>query len=331
MPKPIDIDHPAVGATHVFIPGNADSLTAAALLMSKSRYPTWVMLAREHRLPILLERPLSEVAREIWCLGYSGTGHPLLPPALEAHVTHRPLHWLTATSGRLTSAAAEVPGVRFESLPGGSLVQMIQRHQTGRWTDDDRAYERLGFILGHYPGARPSDFELTLVNLLHAASVQVRNHENLGAEFVRTLAGTSPAHWAGLEELRKFAREGEALIRKGRAVLLEYEPAFGGRHGGAMWIVPAGLIRRGTHGKAVAGRAYARQAPAALIESVEHGFTKVWIVLPRPLEERWLEILQVVARFSSDFAYTGLRGAGAIPADQVKEFADALWPVLSQT
>ncbi|MCP4869004.1 MAG: hypothetical protein GY898_09845 [Proteobacteria bacterium] len=331
MAKPIDIDHPAVGATHVFIPGNADSLTAAALLVSKSRYPTWVMLAREHRLPILLERPLSEAAREIWCLGYSGTGHPLLPPALEAHVTHRPLHWLTATSGRLTAAAAEVPGVQFESLPGASLIPMVQGHVSGRWSDDDRAYERLGFILGHYPGARPTDFELTLVNLLHAASVQIRNHENLGAEFVRTLADTPPGQWATLDMVKKYAREGEALIRRGRAVLVDHDPVRGGRHGPALWIVPSGQIRRGTHGKAVAGRAYARQAPAALIEKVERGFTKVWIVLPPPLEELWLPILHVVAEFSSDFAFTGLRGAGAIPAERVEKFASALWPVLSQT
>jgi len=329
--KPIDIDHPAVGAGHVFIPGNADSLAAAALLVSRSPWASWVMLAREHRLPILLERPLSEAAREIWCLGYSGTGHPLLPPALEAHVTHRPLHWLTTASGRLTAAAAEVPGVEFEAMPGGSLIPLVQRHLSGRWDEDDRAYERLGYILGQYRGAKPTDFELTLVNLLHAASVQVRNHENLGAEFVRALAAASPGRWAGLEMLQRLARDGESLIRKARQVLVDHEPERGQSHGPALWIVPPGLIRRGTHGKAVAARAYARQAPAALIERLDRGFTKVWIVLPRHSEDRWFDILQVMASFSSDFAHTGLRGAGAIPADEVEEFANALWPVLAKT
>ena len=328
MGKPIDIDHPAVGASHVFIPGNADSLVAASLLVSRIPRASWVMLAREHRLPILLERPLVEAAHEVWCLGYSGTGHPLLPPALEAHVTHRPLFWLTATSGRLTMAAAEVPGVRFETLPGGSLVQLVQRHVSGRWTEDDRAYERLGFILGHYRGARPTDFELGLVNMLHAASVQIRNHENLGAEFVRALATTRPGRWGSLELLQRYAREGTAMIRRARDVLVEHRPVRGGRHGAGLWIVPPGLIRRGTHGKAVAARAYARQAPAALIERAQRGFTKVWIVLPRHAEDRWFDILRVAASFSSDFAHTGLRGAGAIPASDVEEFAEALWPVL---
>jgi hypothetical protein len=266
------------------------------------------MLAREHRLPILLERPLVEAAHDVWCLGYSGTGHPLLPSALEAHVTHRPLYWLTATSGRLAMAAAEVPGVRFEALPGGSLIQLVQRHVGGGWTDEDRAYERLGFILGHYRGARPTDFELTLVNLLHAASVQIRNHENLGAEFVRALSTTPPGRWARLDLVRRYARDGTALIRRARDVLVQERPVRGERHGAALWIVPSGLIRRGTHGKAVAARAYARQAPAALIERVRRGYTKVWIVLPRHAEDRWFDILRVVARFSSDFAHTGLRG-----------------------
>ncbi len=331
MGRPIDVDHPAVGAGHVFIPGNADSLVAAALLVSRAPWSAWVMLAREHRLPILLERPIVEVAREVWCLGYAGTGHPLLPAALEAHVTHRPLHWLTATSGRLTAAAAEVPGVAFESLPGGSLVQLVQRHVSGRWSDDDRAFERLGFILGRYRGARPTDFELHLVNLLHAASVQIRNHENLGAGFVRTLASTPPGKWAGLDLIRKYATSGEQLIRKARDVLSDADPVRGERYGPALWMVDAGLIARGAHGKAVAARAYARQAPTALIERVDRGFTKVWIVLPAHLEERWIDILQIMAAFSTDFAYTGLRGAGAIAADDIDEFAEMLWQVLSKT
>ena len=330
MPKHIDIDHPAVGAGHLFIPGNADSLVAAALMMARVPWPSWVMLAREHRLPVLLERPLAEVAREIWCIGYSGTGNLLLPAALEAHVTHRALHWLSATTGRLTVAAAELPGVHFESLPGGSLVHLVQRHLPGPWTDEDRAYERLGHILGHYRGARPTDFELGLANRLHAASVHVRNQEHLGAGLVRALASERVGRWSQLDRVGDFAAHGEKLIRHGRGLLQEIEPTRGKRHGAALWMLDAGQVPRGTHGKAVAARAYARQAPVALIERVDRGFTKVWIVLPEHAQSEWLRIMHTMASHSTDFSYTGLRGAGAIHGDDVDRFAGAIWKILSQ-
>ena len=330
MPKNIDIDHPAVGAGHLFIPGNADSLVAAALMMARVPWPSWVMLAREHRLPVLLERRLAEVAREIWCIGYSGTGNQLLPSALEAHVTHRPLHWLSATSGRLTVAAAEVPGVQFESLPGGSLVHLVQRHLPGPWTDADRAYERLGHILGHYPGARPTDFELALANQLHAASVHVRNNEHLGAGLVRALAVEPVGRWSRVDRVRDFGAQGEELIRTGRAALTRSPPTRGGRHGPALWVLEAGCVPRGTHGKAIAARSYARQAPAALVERVDRGFTKVWIVLPEHAQADWLLVMHTMASFSDDFSYTGRRGAGAIRADEVDEFAEVLWKVISR-
>jgi len=322
--RPIDIDHPAVGATHVYIPGNADSLVAATAMVARSPGNVWVMLAREHRLPVLLERPLAEVGREIWCLGYSGTGNPLLPAALEAQVTFRPVHWLSATSGRLVSEAAEIPGVHALNLAGGSVVHLLQRYLSPPHPSD-RMYERLGFILGMYPGARPTDFELQLANQLHAASVWVRNHEHEGAGLVRTLADVEPGRWGGNDLLRKHAAEGEKLIRVARQVLEQAEPVRGGRHGPALWIVNSGQIARGAHGKAVAARTYARQAPVALIERVTRGFTKTWIVLPRHAAERWWELMEVIAAFSTDFSYTGLRGAGAVRADEVEEFADALW------
>lgn len=328
--REIDIDHPAVGAGHVFIPGNADSLVAAALMVARAPWPSWVMLAREHRLPVLLERPLAEVASEIWCLGFSGTGDLLLPAALEAHVTHRPLHWLSATSGRLTVAAAEVPGVRFESLPGGSLIHLVQRHIEGAWLDEDRAYERLGLILGRYRGARPTDFELALVNGLHAASVHVRNHEHLGAALVRSLAAAPIGRWLAQGTLREHAAAGETLIRQARRALLEAPPVRGQQRGPALWLLQASQIARGTHGKAVAARCYARQAPAALIERSATDFSKVWIVLPAQDEEAWLSIMHTMASFSSDFSYTGLRGAGAIPTREVDEFAEMLWGLLSR-
>lgn len=328
VPKQIDIDHPAVGAGHLFIPGNADSLVAAAGMMARVPWSSWVMLAREHRLPVLLERPLAEVAREIWCIGYSGTGNQLLPAALEAHVTHRALHWLSATSGRLTVAAAELPGVHFESLPGGSLVHLVQRHLPGPWTDEDRAYERLGHILGHYRGARPTDFELQLANLLHAASVHVRNQEHLGASLVRSMAGERVGRWAMLDRVRDFADHGQEQIRRSRRLLEETPPSRGKRHGPALWVLDAGEIARGTHGKAVAARTYARQAPTALIERVDRGFTKTWIVLPEHAHGEWLQLMHTMACYSTDFSYTGLRGAGAIRSEDVPEFTDALWQVL---
>lgn len=328
MARQIDIDHPAVGTSHVYIPGNADSLVAATAMVARSPTGAWVMLAREHRLPVLLERPLAEVGREIWCLGYSGTGNPLLPAALEAQVTFRPVRWLSATSGRLVAEAAEIPGVEFLNLAGGSLVHLVQRYLPRHQTD--RQYERLGFILGMYPGARPTDFELQLANKLHAASVWVRNHENQGAGLVRTLAEAEPGRWAGLDLLRKYAADGERMIRAARMVLESEPPYRGGRHGAALWMVDSGQIPRGAHGKTVAANSYARQAPVALIERVPRGFTKLWIVLPRHAGERWWELMEVVARFSTDFSYTGLRGAGAISGDEAEAVAEALWEHMSR-
>ena len=68
---------------------------------------------------------LEDAEGTIWSLGYAGTGDPLLPAALSAHATHRPVWWITATTGRLLSLATEVPGVRFHNLPGGSLVPQV--------------------------------------------------------------------------------------------------------------------------------------------------------------------------------------------------------------
>jgi len=286
------------------------------------------MIVREHRLPVLLERPLAEVGREIWCMGYSGTGNPLLPAALEAHVTYHPLNWLSVTTGRLSLAAAEVPGVEFQSMAGGSLVHLVQRKVSGGWSDEDRAYERLGYILGHYHGARPTDFELRLVNLLHAASVTVRNHENRGAGFVRDLAGVAVGEWSGLDSLHQLASEGEKLIRRSRGLLSELDPVRGGRLGPAIWIADSGALARGAHGKAVASRAYARQAAVALVERADRGFTKLWVVLPAHERSRWDEIMGVVAHFSSDFSYTGLRGAGAIAAEDIDSVVESLWGLL---
>ncbi len=329
MAREIDVDHPAVGAAHLFIPGGADSLVAAALLTARAPFDTWVMVAREHRLPVLLERPLAEVATELWCLGYAGTGAPLLPAALEAHVSHRPVYWLSTTSGRLSLAAQELPGMRFESMPGGSLVPLVQRHLEGVWEESDYSYERLGMILGRSAGARPAPAELTLVNLLHAASVAVRNNEHLGAGLVRSLAGRPPQGWSAENTLLSLATEGESLIRSSRALLESEAPFLGERHGPALWLVDAGAMARGTHGKAIAAQSYYRQAPVGLIERVPRGITKAWVVLPRSNPQLWHHVSTTFAQFSEDFSYTGLRGAGALPADSIDEFAAMLWEDLS--
>lgn len=325
MGAPITIDHPAVGAAHAYLPGNADSLVAAAALMRMARRDVWVTLAREHRLPVLLERPLSDVAAEVWCLGYSGTGNESLPAALEAHVTLRPVHWMTCVTGRLSMQAAEIPGVDYHNLPGGSLVPLVLGATRTHWDEQDRLYERLGFILGRYRGARPSDFELRLVNALHAASVQVRNQERFGAGLVRELAMNPIASWPGLESVRTAATAGEARIVRSRRALEDTAPSHGGRSGPAIWILPVGSIDRGTHGKALAARSYARQAPAVLLERVPRGFTKAWVVLPEHKEDLWLRVMNEVVRFSIDFSYTGLRGAGAVAAGDLDELADSLW------
>ena len=83
VPKHIDIDHPAVGAVHLFVPGNADSLVAAALMTARQRWPTWVMLAREHRLPVLLERP-RHLQPGFEGVGRSAHGRPRRRPAVTA-------------------------------------------------------------------------------------------------------------------------------------------------------------------------------------------------------------------------------------------------------
>jgi hypothetical protein len=327
----MDADHPARGALHLYLPGGADSLVAAAAVLRRSDRSCWVTLAREHRLPVLLERPLAELAEEVWLLGYSGTGNPLLPSALEAHLTHRPVHWLSATTGRIRLAAAELPGMRFESMPGGSLVPLALEAWPGEWTDEERAYERLGFILGRYSGARPSDAELRLANDLHAASVGVRNEERAGAGLVRELAEAPVAQWRGLPTLRTLAKRGERRIRDARAALRGVEPDFGGARGPGIWLVDAGRIARGAHGKAIADRTYARQAPCLLLERVESGWTKAWIALPPHRAGLWLRLMNEAVRFSVDFSYTGLRGAGAVPGDLVDAFAEAFWPLLQRT
>ncbi len=328
MGAPITIDHPAVGAAHVYLPGNADSLVAAAALMRVTRRDVWVTLAREHRLPVLLERPLADVASEVWCLGYSGTGNELLPAALEAHVTLRPVRWMTCVTGRLSMQAAEIPGVDYSNLPGGSLVPLVLGATRTHWDEQDRMYERLGFILGRYRGARPTDFELRLVNALHAASVQVRNQERFGAGLVRELALSPIATWPDLDAVRAAASAGEARIIKSRRAMEDAEPTHGGRSGPAIWILPSGILNRGTHGKALAARCYARQAPTVLLERVARGYTKVWIVLPEHKEELWLQVMNEIVRFSIDFSYTGLRGAGAVAAADVDEVAEALWRLI---
>jgi hypothetical protein len=325
MAKEIDVDHPAVGAVHLFVPGAADSLVAAALLTASVPWSTWVMIAREHRLPLLLERRLAETARQVWCIGYSGTGHQLLPAALEAHVSHRPVYWLSTTSGRISLAAEELPGLHFESMPGASLVPLVHRHLEGEWADSDYAYERLGLVLGRYRGVKPTQVELQVVNQLHAASVAVRNNEHLGAHLVRGLAETSPAQWPGLPSLVQLSAEGEHLIRSSRKVLQDESPLRGEGHGPALWIVDSGRIARGAHGKSVAAQAYNRQAPAALIERVQRGFTKAWVVLPRPSQRMWHRVMTTFANFGNDFSHTGLRGAGALPADAIDEFSERLW------
>ncbi len=331
MPSSRPADHPAHGVAHLFVPGNADSLVAAAAFVRRAGGFGWVTLAREHRLAKLLERPLCEFASSIWSLGYAGTGDPLLPAALSAHATHRPVWWITATTGRLLSLATEVPGVRFHNLPGGSLVPQVLSLQEEARSAQDRDYERLGYLLARYPGAVPTSDELVLINRLHAASVQVRNQERSGATLVRELAATPVADWTGSALLSELAAAGEDRIRRSRAVLAETPPTLAVPGGPAIWVVPSGLIDRGAHGKALAARSFARSQPTVLIEEVRRGkWTKAWVVLPAEGVDLWPWLMNEAARFSRDFSYTGLRGAGAIPAGQEQEFADAIWPVLER-
>jgi hypothetical protein len=330
MPESRPVDHPAHGVAHLFVPGSADSLVAAAAFVRRSRGFGWVTLAREHRLPILLERPLTDFASAIWCLGYAGTGNPLLPAALEAHATHRPVHWLTATTGRLRSQAGDIAGVGVHNLPGGSLVPQVLTLHPEPPTAADRDFERLGYLLGRYSGAQPDADELRLINRLHAASVQVRNQERSGAALVRELAANPIAKWSTNATLLELAAAGEDRIRRSRRVLVDVPPALSVPDGPAIWIVRSGSIDRGAHGKALASRCFARQQPTVLIEETRRGrWTKAWVVLPDHARELWPWLMHEAARFSDDFSYTGLRGAGAIPAGQEQDFADALWPLLA--
>ena len=325
---PVDIDHPAVGAAHIFLPGSADSLVAAALLVRRMLWPTWVMLAREHRLPAVLERPLVEAAKEVWCLGYTGTGNPLLPAAIESHASHRPFHWLSTTTGRLVVAAGEMPGVSFVGMPGGSLVPLALQVMDAARLQGDSDFERIGLLLGRFSGAIPDRRELKLLNLLHAASVKVRNQERRGPALVRDLANFEVADWVRSTNLTELAREGEWLIRKSRSVLKLLPPKHGSRRGPAVWVVARGEVARGAHGKAVAARAHDQGAPVGMLERAPSGFTKAWIVLPPGDEDRWALIAHTVASFTSDFSYTGLRGAGAVAAEDVDRFAKELYEVL---
>ncbi len=329
MATVIDVDHPAVGAGHIFLAGSADSLVAAARLVATADWPAWVTIGREHRLPTLLERPITEAASEIWCLGYSGTGNPVLGPALDAHVTHRPVIWLSTTTGYLKLAASELPGILLESLPGGSLVNLVLRRRRGRWTPDDHASERLGFILGRYPSVRPTKGELTLANILHAVSVGVRNHEGRGPLLIKQLADTPVDKWRHLEVVGALRDEGEEAIRKGRDALRHSKVTYGGHKGGpALWVLPAGQIKRGVHGKALASEAFLRKAPVALVERTSRGYTKAWVVLPARADRLWVDIAETFGRYTLDFSWTGRRGAGAVHSDDVDQFAGLLWTAI---
>jgi len=329
MARILDIDHPATGAGHLFIPGSADSIVAAARIAATAPWPVWVTVGREHRLPMLLERPVTEGAVEIWCLGYSGTGNALVSPALEAHVTHRPVRWFSTTTGRLKLLASELAGVKLESLPGGSLVNLVQRDRKGRWTPDDHVAERLGYMFGRYPGWRATPRELKLANQLHAASVAVRNHEGQGPHLIRALAETPLADWASVEKLAELAESGEETIRQGRSALLETAPAHGSPSGGpALWSMPMGVIKRGVHGKAIAAACWRRKSPVALVEETERGFTKAWVVLPARRENLWVPVAECFGGFTSDFSWTGRRGAGAIHSSDLHKFLPKLWSVI---
>lgn len=329
MARVIDVDHPAVGAGHIFLAGSADSLVAASRLVATSEWPSWVTVGREHRLPTLLERPLTEAASEIWCLGYSGTGNPVLGPALEAHVTHRPVIWLSTTTGRLKMAASELPGIQLESEPGGSLVNLVLRRRRGRRTPDDHACERLGYILGRYPSVRPTKSELQLANILHAVSVGVRNQETRGPLLIRELADTPVADWRDVDVVKTLREEGEEAIRRGRDAIRKAAPTFGGNQGGpALWVLPAGQIKRGVHGKAVAAESFNRKAPAALVERTSRGYTKAWVVLPARADRLWVDIAETFGRYTLDFSWTGRRGSGAVHSDDIDQFAARLWTAI---
>jgi len=329
MAREINVDHPAVGAGHIFLAGSADSLVAASRLVATADWPAWVTVGREHRLPVLLERPITEAASEIWCLGYSGTGNPVLVPALEAHVTHRRVVWLSTTTGYLKMAASELPGIHLESLPGGSLVNLVLRRRRGRWTPDDHACERLGFILGRYPSVRPTKTELQLANILHAVSVGVRNSEGRGPLLIKQLAATPVKDWKQLDVVTSLQEDGEDTIRKGREVLRKAKPTFGGHRGGpALWVLPSGQIKRGVHGKAVAAESYHRKAPTALVERTSRGYTKAWVVLPARADRLWVDIAETFGRYTVDFSWTGRRGAGAVHSDDVDQFSARLWTAI---
>jgi len=329
MPRPFDIDHPATGAGHIFIPGSADSIVAAARLTATAPWPVWVTVGREHRLPFLLERPLTEGAVEIWCLGYSGTGNALVSAALEGHVTHRPVRWFSTTTGRLKLVASELAGVKLETMPGGSLVNLVLRDRKGRWTPDDHGCERLGYIIGRYPGWRSTKRELFLANQMHAASVAVRNHENQGPQLIRALADTPVAEWSSVGKLKELADVGEQTIAKGRTALRESAPEFGSESGGpALWLMPRGAIKRGVHGKAIAAECWRRKSPVALVEEVGHGFTKAWVVVPARRENLWVGVAESFGSYTSDFSWTGRRGAGAIHSADVEKFLPRLWATI---
>ena len=110
---------------------------------------------------------------------------------------------------------------------------------------------------------------------------------------------------------------------------MERMPSRGGRFGPALWVVETGSIARGVHGKAIATQSYNRQAPAALVERVEAGFTKAWVVLPRQDARLWHHISTTFGQFGKDFSYTGLRGAGALPGQAVDELIELLWDDLN--
>jgi hypothetical protein len=327
-PPPVDIDHPSVGADHIYLPGSADSLVAATRCVVRSTAPSWLTVAREHRLAGLLDRPLSEGARRIVILGYSGDGDPALREALLRRLAACPVHWLSTTTGRLHLAASELSGVRLETLPGGSLVPTALRITDGPRTADDQAAERLGYVLGRYAGYRADRAALALTNRLHAASVAVRNDEVAAPRLVYALAGSPVDDWGAIPELVAASERGERLIRDARAAIRAATPARGGSQGPGLWLMPAGVIARGAHGKAIAAETYRRVAPCALVEAADRGVTKAWVVLPARADRLWDSIAACFARFSSDFSYTGRRGGGAVPAADAEAFADALWVVL---
>ena len=203
------------------------------------------------------------------------------------------------------------------------------RDRKGRWTPDDHAAERLGYLFGRYPGWRSTARELVLVNRLHAASVAVRNHENKGPPLIRALADTPIAEWDALPMLGELAKVGEQVIHEGRSALLAQEPEHGSASGGpALWLMPQGTIKRGVHGKAIAAACYRRKSPVALVETADRGFTKAWVVLPARRENLWVAVAECFGGSTSDFSWTGRRGAGAIHTADLERFVPRLWTVI---